>query len=165
MDTKSDFEIVKEFSNYFGVHDILFKNLNSPRDVFEEIKRVSQGRLCDYSGMSYELIEELGGIQWPCNENYPKGCKRLYGEDMPFPTEDGRAKLLPLDWKPLSENSCKSFPLILNTGRTVEQFHTRTKTGSIKILNDLAPEAWIELNENDAKKLKVKSGDRITIQA
>jgi len=162
-DTKSDFEIVKEFSKYFGVHDMLFKELNSPRDVFEEIKRVSYGRLCDYSGMSYELIEELGGMQWPCNKQNPKGTKRLYSDDMPCPTQDGKAKLLPLDWKPLSESVCEAFPLILNTGRTVEQFHTRTKTGTIGILEDLAPEAWIELNSADAKKLKVKSGDRITI--
>jgi assimilatory nitrate reductase catalytic subunit len=82
---------------------------------------------------------------------------------MPCPTQDGKAKLLPLDWKSLSESVCEAFPLILNTGRNVEQFHTRTKTGTIGILEDLAPEAWIELNSADAKKLKVKSGDRITI--
>ena len=165
-DTKSDFDIIKEFSKYFdGVHDMLYKNINTPRDAFEEIKRVSKGRLCDYSGMSYELIEKLGGIQWPCNEKYPKGKKRLYTKEMPCPTEDGKARLLPLDWKPLSENICENFPLILNTGRTVEQFHTRTKTGTIGILNDLAPEAWVELNEKDAQKLQVKSGDRITISS
>ncbi len=163
-DSLSDLDIVLEFSKYFdGVHDMLFKDLKTPRDVFEEIKRVSKGRLCDYSGMSYELIEELGGIQWPCNEKYPKGKARLYTDEMPCPTDDGKAKLLPLDWKPLSESCSTSFPLTLNTGRTVEQFHTRTKTGTIGILDALAPEAWIEINELDAKKLKVKSGDRITI--
>jgi len=162
--TKSDLDIVLEFSRYFdGVHEMLFKDLKTPRDVFEEIKRVSKGRLCDYSGMSYELMEELGGIQWPCNEKYPKGKARLYTEDMPCPTSDGKARLLPVDWRPLSETCSVKYPLTLNTGRTVEQFHTRTKTGTIGILNDLAPEAWVELNENDAKKLKVKSGDRITI--
>ncbi len=163
-DTMSDFNIIKEFSKHFeGVHDMLYKNIQTPRDAFEEMGRVSKGRLCDYSGMSYELMEELGGIQWPCNEQYPKGKKRLYTEEMPCPTSDGKAKLLPLDWKPLSENVCESFPLILNTGRTVEQFHTRTKTGTIGILNALAPEAWIEMNELDAQKLQVKSGDRISI--
>ena len=60
---------------------------------------------------------------------------------------------------------CESgeFPLILNTGRTVEQWHTRTKTKNIKLLNDLAPEAWCEINPLDAEKLNVKSGDRIRI--
>jgi len=162
--TIGDLDIVREFSKYFdGAYEMLFKDLKTPRDVFEEIKRVSKGRLCDYSGMSYELIEELGGIQWPCNEQYPKGKARLYTDEMPCPTSDAKAKLLPLDWKPLSESCSTSFPLTLNTGRTVEQFHTRTKTGTIGILDALAPEAWIEINELDAKKLKVKSGDKITI--
>jgi assimilatory nitrate reductase catalytic subunit len=163
--TKSDFEIVKEFSKYFGVHDKLFKNLNTPRDVFEEIKKVSRGRFCDYSKMSYELIQELGGVQWPCNEKNPKGTKRLYTKDMPFNFSDGKAKLLPLDWVSLNEDINKDFPLILNTGRCVEHFHTRTKTGNIDILNNLAPRAWVEINSADAKKLKVKSGDLISISS
>ncbi len=162
--TMSDANIVIEFSKYFeGKYELLFKNLNSSRDIFEEIKRVSEGQLCDYSAMSYEKIEKLGGIQWPCNEQYPNGKKRLYTEGFECKTADGKAKLLALDWKPLSESCNGDFPLILNTGRTVEQWHTRTKTKSIALLNDLAPEAWIEVNPKDAKKLKVKSGDRIKI--
>jgi assimilatory nitrate reductase catalytic subunit len=165
-DTKSDFHIVLEFSKYFeGVNEKLFPNWEQPIDAFNEWKKVSSGRLCDYSGMSYKLIEELGGIQWPCNEKYPKGKARLYDEDMPCPTDDGKAKLLALDWLPLSEPCNISFPLTLNTGRTVEQWHTRTKTKTISILNDLAPEAWIEINPLDAKKLEVSSGDRIDISS
>ncbi len=155
---------MREFSGYFeGVQELLFKDIHTPRDAFEEIKKVSRGRLCDYSGMSYELIEELGGIQWPCNEKAPKGTKRLYGEDMPCHTQSGKARFVTADWKPLSEDRCENLPLVLNTGRTVEQFHTRTKTGTIGILEDLAPQAWVDLNPKDASKLQVKSGDRIAI--
>jgi len=162
--TKSDLDIVLEFSKYFeGKHELLFKDLQTPRDVFNEIKRVSEGQLCDYSGMDYELIENLGGIQWPCNEKAPQGTKRLYSENMKCNTADGTANLLPVDWIPLSEMACAALPLILNTGRTVEQFHTRTKTGTIGILEALAPEAWVDLHPKDAAKLKVISGDRITL--
>jgi assimilatory nitrate reductase catalytic subunit len=113
--------------------------------------------------MSYEKIAQLGGIQWPCNERAPEGTKRLYSEDMPCNTADGKANLLPVEWKPLSEMACAGLPLILNTGRTVEQFHTRTKTGTIGILDALAPEAWVDINPKDALKLQVKSGDRISL--
>ena len=164
-DTKSDFDIILEFSSYFGLKDKLYPNWQEPLDAFNEWKKLSEGRLCDYTGMTYELIEKLGGIQWPCNSKNPTGTARLYSEDMPCNTEDGKAKLLPLDWKPMSENQTSSFPLILNTGRTVEQWHTRTKTKTISILNDLAPEAWIEINPEDAKKLEVKSGDRLDISS
>ena len=46
---------------------------------------VSEGRPCDYSGMSYELILEMGAVRWPCNDRHPRGCERLY-EDLNFGT-------------------------------------------------------------------------------
>ena len=141
------------------------KDWKEPKDAFLEWQRVSRGRLCDYSGMSYEKIEKLGGIQWPFNEENPNGTKRLYGDGMVYSTEDGKPRFICAEWIPMEENLCESFPLILNTGRTVEQFHTRTKTGSISILDNLAPKAWIELNPKDAQKLKVKSGERIAISS
>ena len=163
---KSDFDIVVDFSKYFdGVHELLYKGWKTPLDAFNEWKKVSKGQLCDYSGMSYELMETLGGIQWPCNAQRPEGTKRLYSEDIPFRTSDQKAKLLSLDWLPMNEPISPEFPLILNTGRTVEQWHTRTKTRSIDILNNLVPEAWVELNPQDAEILKVRSGNRIAISS
>ena len=165
-DAKSDFDIVLEFSKYFeGVNELLFPSWTNPKAAFDEWKEVSKGQLCDYSGMSYSLMEELGGVQWPCNEENPQGTKRLYTPEIPFRTADKKAKLLPLDWFPMAEPACEAFPVILNTGRTVEQWHTRTKTRSIDILNDLAPEAWVDVNPEDAQKLKVKSGDRMSLSS
>jgi len=166
QDSKSDFHIVVEFSKYFeGKYELLFNGWTKPEDAFEEWKRVSKGRLCDYSGMTYEKIEKLGGIQWPCNDEHPEGTPRLYYEGMDTRNEEGKPRFVFADWEPLPEDVCTSFPLILNTGRTVEQFHTRTKTGTIKILEDLAPEACVELNLVDAEKLQVKSGDRIALSS
>ena len=163
--SKSDFDIILEFSDYFEVRELLFKNWQSPRDAFEEIRKISKGRPCDYSGMSYEKIEELGGIQWPCNEKYPNGCTRLYSDDMPFNHDDGKARFICGEWQELEEPANAKFPFILNTGRTVEHFHTRTKTGQIKILDNLAPEAWVDINPKDAERLKVKNYDRISISS
>ncbi|MFA6195896.1 MAG: nitrate reductase [Sulfurimonas sp.] len=163
-ETKSDFDIVIEFSKYFyETNELLFPNWKSPKDAFDEWREVSRGQLCDYSGITYELLEEHGGIQWPCNAERPLGTKRLYSPDMAFRTKDEKAKLLCLDWVPMAEPLCAEFPVLLNTGRTVEQWHTRTKTRSIDILNNLAPEAWVDVNPEDAVKLKVKSGDRISL--
>ncbi|MDQ7043404.1 MAG: nitrate reductase [Sulfurimonas sp.] len=165
-DTKSDFDIVLEFSKYFeGVNEMLFPSWSKPQDAFEEWKRVSKGQLCDYSGIDYELLESENGVQWPCNEENPKGTKRLYSPDMAFRTKDKKANLICAEWFPMAESQSADFPLILNTGRTVEQWHTRTKTRSIDILNDLAPEAWVDVSPNDAKKLKVKSGDRMALSS
>ncbi len=163
---KSDFDIVIEFSKYFeGVNELLFPSWNNPIDAFNEFKKLSKGQLCDYSGITYELLEEHGGIQWPCNKEHPLGTKRLYSPDMPFRTKDKKANLLCLDWFPMAEPVSPKFPVIMNTGRTVEQWHTRTKTRSIDILDNLAPESWIDINPSDAKLLKVKSGDRMDISS
>ena len=165
-DTKSDFDIVLEFSKYFdGVNKTLFPSWSKPLDAFNEIKKVSKDQLCDYSGITYELLEKHGGIQWPCNEQRPLGTKRLYSKDMPFRTKDKKANLICADWFAMAEPISESFPLLLNTGRTVEQWHTRTKTKNIDILNNLAPESWVDLNPKDAQKLKVQSGDRIDISS
>ncbi len=165
-DAKSDFDIVVEFSRYFdGADRLLFDGWESPADAFEEWKRVSAGQLCDYSGITYELLEEEGGVQWPCNAQFPKGAKRLYTEDIPFRTSDKKARLISAEWVPMKEPVRAGYPVMLNTGRTVEQWHTRTKTRSIDILDNLAPEAWVEINPEDAAKLQVRSGDRIALSS
>ncbi len=163
---KSDFDIVVEFAGYFdGVKEELFGGWKTPGDAFEEWKRVSAGQLCDYSGITYELLEQEGGIQWPCNAQFPKGTKRLYTEEIPFRFPDKKAHLICADWMPMKEPVRPEFPVILNTGRTVEQWHTRTKTRSIEILDRLAPEAWVEINPEDARALQVRSGDRIALSS
>jgi assimilatory nitrate reductase catalytic subunit len=163
---KSDFDIFVEFSSYFeGLKEMLYPNWSKPIDAFNEWKTLSEGRLCDYSGITYEKLENMGGVQWPCNEQFPDGSSRLYTPEIDFTTEDKKAKLISAHWEPMAEDISRDFPLILNTGRTVEQWHTRTKTRNIDILNDLMPEAWVDLNAKDAKKLKVNSGERISISS
>jgi anaerobic selenocysteine-containing dehydrogenase len=62
-EARPDFDIFLALAEELGCRDELFPDWTQPRDAFEEWKRVSAGRLCDYSGMDYELIEKSGGIQ------------------------------------------------------------------------------------------------------
>lgn len=163
---KADFDIFLEFSSYFdGLKEMLYPHWSKPEDAFNEWKKLSQGRLCDYSGITYEKLESDGGVQWPCNETFPDGSSRLYTDAIPFRTKDQKANLISADWEPMAEDITQEFPMILNTGRTVEQWHTRTKTRHIAILNNMMPEAWVDLSPKDAEKLKVGSGDRISISS
>lgn len=114
--------------------------------------------------MTYEAIDEHGGLQWP----YPDGAgdpahtRRLY-TDGRFATEDGRACLIPVEWEPFPEQPTANFPLVLNTGRTVEHWHTRTKTGEVAILERLSPNAWVEMNPRDARTLRLKPSERVDV--
>lgn len=165
-EAKSDFDIFLALARKLGCSDEIFPGWSKPADAFEEWKRVSAGRLCDYSGMTYELIEQHGGIQWPFPAGPVEGrkvaTKRLY-EDGHFCTEDGRARLFPVEWQPFPEPPNPEFPLILNTGRTVEHWHTRTKTAEVPILNHMSPRAWLEMNPKDSARLGFKPHDKVDL--
>lgn len=163
-DAKADFDIVMGMADALGVRGELFPGWTTAEDAFNEWRRVSAGRLCDYSGMTWALIEEHGGLQWPCpaGDADPSRVKRLY-EDGRFQTDDGRARLLPTEWAPFPDQPDDEFPFVLNTGRTVEHWHTRTKTGQVAILERLSPNAWIEMNPVDAGRLGLESGDHVDV--
>ena len=163
-EARSDFDIFLHLAAALGVRDELFPGWTKPADAFEEWKRVSAGRLCDYSGMTYQAIEQNGGIQWPypAGASNPRETRRLY-TDGRFQTDDGRARLIPVAWDAFPEQPNADFPFVLNTGRTVEHWHTRTKTGNVPILERLSPRAWIEMNPRDARTLRLKPQDRVDV--
>ena len=66
-------------------------------------------------------------------------------------------------WEPFPEQPNDEFPFVLNTGRTVEHWHTRTKTGKVPILERLSPHAWVEMNPRDARGLRLKPQDRVDV--
>ena len=189
---RSDFEIFVDVANRLAFKDkdgqplLQFKD---PRDAFEEWKRVSKGRPCDYSGMTYELILEMGAVRWPCNEAHPRGSERLY-EDYRFPTgidecetygadfltgnkltrsdyqlidPKGKAFLKPAEWRRQPNPATGDFPFVLSTGRVVYHFHTRTKTGRSVALNERAPHAYCEIHPDDAARLGIALGDRVEV--
>jgi assimilatory nitrate reductase catalytic subunit len=151
---RADFDIFLSVAEKLGVREQLYPGWRGPQDAFEEWRNVSRGRLCDYSPISYGRLENEGPIQW--------GGDRLY-KDGDFETEDGRARLICADWKLFPEQPGKGYPLVLNTGRTVEHWHTRTKTRAVPILERLSPQAWLEMNPRDAKQLNLRSHDRVDV--
>lgn len=162
-EARSDFDIVLNIAEAIGCREELFPNWKGPRDAFEEMRKVTAGRLCDYSGITYELLEQHGGLQWP----FPAGkqdfsSSRLYA-DGKFEFPDGKARLIPAEWVPFPDPTSDKFPYILNTGRTVEHWHTRTKTAEVAILERMAPNAWLEMNPADAQAPALRNHDFVDI--
>ena len=132
-------------------------------DVFDEMRELSKGRLVDISGLTHDLIEAHKGIQWPYTEEQakkgelpPKGGKRLYADPATFSYPDGRAKLIPLPFVDNNEKPDKQYPFWLNSGRLVEHFHSRTRTGKIANNNKFSPTPFMEMNPDAAVKLGIK---------
>ncbi len=165
-EARTDFDIFLSVAERLGVRERLFRGIATTRDAFEEWRTVSRGRLCDYSGVSPALLDEHS-VQWPYPEGTVRGPRdyvRLYA-DRSFETEDGKAQFFVIKNELPPEEPCSEYPFLLNTGRTVEHWHTRTKTGRVPILERAAPEAWVELNPQDAARLGVASHDWVMVES
>ena len=163
---------------------------NDAEGAFEAWKECTRGRPCDYTGMSYARLEE-GPLQWPCNDQFPDGCERLYADGV-FPTaadycesfghdlvtgaetppevymaDDprGKAFLKPAEYQEPYEQPDDDYPFWLTTGRVVYHFHTRTKTARSRALNDAAPDAFVQISNEDADRLKVADGDMVEVES
>jgi hypothetical protein len=186
MDIFLDFAHRMDFRDKDGAPLIKW---STSEECFEAWRACSKGWPCDYSGLSYAKLTGRSGIQWPCNERYPEGKDRLY-DDFHFPTgfeecggyghdletgghilpeqykaEDprGRAILKPADYRPPHEVPDQTYPLTLTTGRIVYHFHTRTKTGRARPLQHAAPDAYAQINDEDARRLGINEGDLVEI--
>ena len=145
-------EVAKRFEN--GTR-ITFPD--SAEGVFDELRELSAGRMLDYSGMSYDKLERQRGLQWPCNEENTEGSPRLY-TDGRFQHADGKAHLIPLPFIDNNERPDNDYPFWLNSGRVVEHFHTRTRTGKMGNLNKFSPTPYMEMNPDSAAELGIEHG-------
>ncbi len=113
-----------------------------------------------FQGISYERIEREGGVHWPCpSEDHP-GTPFLFAESFPR----GRGRLVPLQFRPSAELPDEEYPFILSTGRVLYHWHGGTLTRRSR-LDDIYPEATVEIHPVDAKRLGIRSGDRVKVRS
>jgi anaerobic selenocysteine-containing dehydrogenase len=185
-ESRPDLDIFLDYAARMDFRDRDGEPLIKWRDAegaFEAWKACSRGRPCDYSDLSYARLRDAGGIQWGGERLYagnvfntdPDYCED-YGHDLRTGAADspdeyrakdprGRAFLHAAPYEPSPEAPTEKYPLLLTTGRTIYQFHTRTKTGRAPELETAAPHVWAELNADDAAELGVEDGDTLTIES
>ncbi|TYB95564.1 molybdopterin-dependent oxidoreductase [Micromonospora sp. WP24] len=193
-EARPDLDIFLEYARRMDFRDRDGRPLigwTSPEEAFEAWKECSRGRPCDYTGLSYDRLRGGSGIQWPCTDARPEGTERLYVDGV-FPTDPevcetygqdlatgaelladeyrakqpgGRAFLHADEYRPSPEVPDAEHPMLLTTGRTVYQFHTRTKTGRAPQLNAAAPDVWVELNPVDAERFGIGEGDLVGVSS
>lgn len=183
-DSKPDFWIFNQMAKRFMDRNVI----HFPDDTeaaFDEMRELSKGagRTLDISGMSYDRIEAARGIQWPYSEAQAAadeaehgapgtfdmlrrqdylGDRRLYADGR-FQTDDGRAKLIPVRF--VNNNECPDgeYPFWLNSGRVVEHFHTRTRTGKIGNCNKFSPTPYMEMNPDAARELGIEHSSYVRL--
>lgn len=164
----ADFSIFKLVAEAWGVGE-MFREWDSPEAVFQIMKRLSEGRPCDVTGIAdYQALDDQGGIQWPCpaGEASIDPHRRLF-EDGRFCHADGRARFIFESPRPMPEPPTPEFPLLLLTGRgTAAQWHTQTRTQKSSVLRKLSPQnAYVELNPTDARNLKIAQNEQVVVES
>lgn len=147
---RHDWEIFCEVAKEMGWGE--FFSYKTSRDIFDEYKKTTRGRLCDISGWNYEDLPKKWGGKW------------LY-KDKKFPTESGKARFNPAVYSPPADSTDYPYSIALTTGRTKKQWHTMTRTGkALELLRD-ETEPFVLLNEDDALDLGIFDNDYINIKS
>jgi formate dehydrogenase alpha subunit len=132
-----------------------FWGYKTPAEVLEEMGRI----VPEYAGVKYARIEK-NGLQTPVWDDAHPGTPFLFTESFPR----GKGKFHPLEYVPSVEMPDEEYPLILTTGRLLEHWHGGTLTRHSK-LDDLYPQARIEINPADAARLKIEDGQVVRVSS
>ncbi len=141
-EAKPDWFIFTELAKRMGYGEHF--SYSSSGEVFEELKKTTEGRLCDLSSLSYQDLPRRWGSRW------------LY-EGLEFPTKSGKSKMHPTPY------NHKPADFILITGRTKNQWHTMTRTGKSSELLKGEEEPYLLMNPEDAHELGIVEGDYVEI--
>ncbi len=125
----------------------------NPGQILSEMSRV----VPEYAGVNYARIEKEG-LQTPVWDDQHPGTPFLFGDGFPR----GRGKFHPLDYTPGAEQPDEEYPLILTTGRVLEQWHGGTLTRH-SWMDDLWPEALMEINPADAARLAIENDSPVRV--
>ena len=168
-DARQDWRIIQDLAAALGrPHGLTFQH---PREIFDELRRASQGGIADYFGITWEKIERHNGVCWPCpSEDHP-GTPRLFEPGSsnpiakgagPFYFADGKARFNAFDYAAPAEDVDADYPVILTTGRVVSQFLSGTQTRRIGPLVEQYAEPRIEIHPQLAARLGIADGDWTT---
>ncbi|HZK92196.1 MAG TPA: molybdopterin-dependent oxidoreductase [Stellaceae bacterium] len=148
---------------------------SGPADIFREHAALSAfenagarvfdiGALADITDEEYERLRP---VQWPLRRGAAPsaGTLRLFGNRSVFPTADGRARFVPTPFRPVAEPVSKEWPLVLNTGRMRDQWHTMTRTGRVPRLATHVGEPLLAIHPRDAERFGLIEGGLARIES
>lgn len=147
-----DWEVTMALSNALGYP----MHYNHPSEIMDEIASLTP----TFTGVSYDKLEELGSIQWPCNDANPEGTPTMHTVDFPI----GKGRFAVTEYLATEERATRRFPLLLTTGRILSQYNVGAQTRRTSN-SDWHEEDLLELHPSDAELRGVKDGDWLGISS
>ncbi|MFG0333476.1 MAG: formate dehydrogenase subunit alpha, partial [Maioricimonas sp. JB049] len=152
---RQDWQVICDIARRIG----LPMEYASSADVFDEFAALT----INYRGLSHENLGTTGKL-WPCPDpEHEDGVQILFGDR--FPTASGRGKLVPCPYLPANELPDAEYPLILNTGRVLEHWHTGSMTRRSRALDAIQPNAFVAIHPLELQQLGIPDGARVQVSS
>jgi formate dehydrogenase major subunit len=146
----ADWEITQLIANALG----LGWTYTNPSQVMDEIARLTP----TFSGVSYAKLDELGSVQWPCNDANPAGSPVMHASAF----ANGKGRFMLTEYVPTDERTGARYPLLLTTGRILSQYNVGAQT---RRTDNVVwhQEDRLEINPHDAEQRGIKDGQWVRI--
>jgi formate dehydrogenase major subunit len=147
---KAEFQVTIDLARALGLE----MSYSHPSEIMDEIALVTP----TFAGVSYAKLEELGSVQWPCNDKAPLGTPLMHVDRF----VRGKGKFMITEFVPTQERTGARFPLILTTGRILSQYNVGAQTSRTE------NQAWhdedvLEIHPFDAENRGIKTGDLVAL--
>jgi formate dehydrogenase major subunit len=147
-----DWEQTQGLSNALGYP----MNYKHPSEIMDEIARLTP----TFEGVSYEKLDKLGSIQWPCNAKAVEGTPTMHIDE--FVRGKGLFRVTP--YVPTDEVTTRKYPLLLTTGRILSQYNVGAQTRRTENLQWHAEDV-LEIHPHDAEQRGIEEGDWVGLQS
>jgi formate dehydrogenase major subunit len=147
-----DWEATQLLSNAMGYP----MSYSHPREIMDEIARLTP----TFAGVTYEKLDELGSIQWPCNEQAEHGTPTMHVEE--FVRGKGLFRVTP--YVATDERTTSKYPLLLTTGRILSQYNVGAQTRRTANLK-WHDEDVLEIHPHDAEQRGIEEGDWVGLKS
>ena len=152
-EARPDWQIICDLSTRMGYP----MEYESPEQIFDEFAALTSS----YKTLRYANLGATGKL-WPNPDpEREDGPVVLFADG--FPTANGRAKFVPAEWTAARELPSDEYPMVLNTGRLLEHWHTGSMTRRARALDTIEPEAFVGIHPEDARELGIDDGARVSV--
>jgi len=148
----ADWEVTVALSNRLGYP----MNYRHPSEIMDEIARLTP----TFSGVSYRRLDELGSIQWPCNDEAPEGTPTMHVDSF----VRGKGRFIITQYVATDEKVTRKYPLILTTGRILSQYNVGAQTRRTENVRWHA-EDRLEIHPHDAQERGIEDGQWVGVQS
>jgi formate dehydrogenase major subunit len=153
-DARQDWWIIQEIAKRMGCD----WRYGGPADVFAEMALV----MPSFRNITWERLEREGAVTYPVDGPDQPGNEIIFARG--FPTESGRAKIVPAKIVAPDELPDEEYPMVLSTGRVLEHWHTGSMTRRAGVLDDLEPEAVALMSPRDLGRLGIAPGGFVRLE-